>query len=65
MPHIILLHPRFLYSGCHDYLITYYTAPNAQLLRHHYEGLPKKLQADGVDPRVPWLYGFKLDFRFK
>jgi hypothetical protein len=46
-------------------LVTYYNAPNAQLLRHHYEGLPKKLEVDGVDPHVPWLYGFKLDFRFK
>lgn len=46
-------------------LVTYYNAPNAELLRHHYEGLPKKLEAQGVDPHVPWLYDFKLDFRFK
>ena len=46
-------------------LVTYYNAPNAQVLRQHYEGLPKKLEADGIDPRVPWLYDFKLDFRFK
>jgi hypothetical protein len=46
-------------------LVTYYNAPNVQVLRDHYEGLPKKLEADGVDPHVPWLYGFKLDFRFK
>ena len=46
-------------------LVTYYNAPNAELLRQHYEELPKKLEAEGVDPRVPWLYGFKLDFRFK
>lgn len=46
-------------------LVTYYNAPNAQLLRPHYEGLPAKLQAEGVDPCIPWLYGFKLDFRFK
>jgi hypothetical protein len=46
-------------------LVTYYNAPNADLLRQHYEGLPEKLEAEGVDPRVPWLYHFKLDFRFK
>ena len=46
-------------------LVTYYNAPNAALLRQHYEGLPERLAAEGVDPRVPWLYGFKLDFRFK
>ena len=31
----------------------------------HYRGLPEKLQAQGIDPRVPWRYNFKLDFRFK
>lgn len=46
-------------------LVTYYNAPNTELLRYHYEGLPQKLEAEGVDPHVPWLYGFKLDFRFK
>ena len=46
-------------------LVTYYNAPNAEVLRQHYEGLPKKLEAEGVDPRLPWLYNFKLDFRFK
>ena len=46
-------------------LVTYYNAPNAALLQQHYENLPEKLQAQQVDPRVPWLYNFKLDFRFK
>jgi hypothetical protein len=45
--------------------VTYYNAPNADLLRHHYQNLPQKLQSQGIDPRVPWLYDFKLDFRFK
>ena len=31
----------------------------------HYEGLPDRLLAEHVDPHVPWLYGFKLDFRFR
>ena len=30
-----------------------------------YENLPRILQAEGVDPQIPWLYNFKLDFRFK
>jgi hypothetical protein len=46
-------------------LVTYYNAPNTSLLRHHYEQLPDKLQAEGVNPRIPWLFNFKLDFRFK
>jgi hypothetical protein len=46
-------------------LVTYYNAPTADSLRHAYEDLPAKLRAEGVDPRVPWLYGFKLDFCFR
>lgn len=46
-------------------LVTYYNAPHAERLRRHYEDLPKKLQAEHVDPKLPWLYGFKLDFRFR
>ncbi len=46
-------------------VVTYYNAPEADKLRQHYEGLPEKLQSEGVDPRIPWLYNFKLDFRFK
>lgn len=50
----------------HDTIVvTYYNAPHADLLRNQYHGLPSKLEAEKVDPRVPWLYGFKLDFRFK
>lgn len=46
-------------------VITYYNAPNAERLRTHYQGLPKRLESEHVDPKVPWLYGFKLDFRFR
>ncbi len=46
-------------------LVTCYNAPNADLLRAHYENLPEKLRKEGVDPRLPWLYNFKLDFQFK
>lgn len=46
-------------------VVTYYNAPNVETLRTHYEDLPAKLAAEGVDPRIPWLYGFKLDFEFK
>jgi len=46
-------------------VVTYYNAPNAAVSRGHYEGLPGKLQAQGVNPAVPWLYGYKLDFRFR
>ena len=46
-------------------VVTYYNAPDAGQLRQHYEGLPDRLQSEHIDPHIPWLYGFKLDFRFR
>ena len=46
-------------------LVTYYNAPQADRLRPRYENLPALLEAEGVDPHIPWLYNFKLDFRFQ
>ena len=46
-------------------IVTYYNPPDADKLRAHYENLPVKLRAEKVDSRVPWLYGFELDFRFR
>ena len=46
-------------------LVTYYNARNVELLREHYQGLPDKLVKDHIDPCIPWLYGYKLDFRFR
>jgi hypothetical protein len=46
-------------------VVTYYNAPNSDGLRAHYEDLPAKLRAEKIDPRVPWLYDFELDFRFR
>ena len=44
---------------------TLYNAPNNEFFKEHYENLPQKLESEGVDPRIPWMYNFKLDFRFK
>ncbi len=46
-------------------IVTYYNAPNITLLKKHYENLPAKLQSEGFNSSIPWLYNFKLDFRFK
>jgi hypothetical protein len=46
-------------------LITYYNAPHANRWKEHFENLPHRLQQEGIDSRIPWLYNFKLDFRFK
>jgi hypothetical protein len=46
-------------------VVTLYNPPNAALLQSHYEHLPENLAREGVNPEIPWLYNFKLDFRFK
>ncbi len=46
-------------------IVTYYNAPDADKLRAQYENLPAKLKSENIDPRIPWLYGFELDFRFR
>jgi len=46
-------------------LVTFYNAPTPDLLQQHYQHLPQKLEQEHIDPRIPWLYHYKLDFRFK
>jgi hypothetical protein len=46
-------------------IVTCYNVPKEFNLHKHYQNLPEKLISEGIDPRVPWLYNFKLDFRFK
>lgn len=46
-------------------VVTYYNAPNADNLRSHYQGFPDILTKHHVRPEIPWLYDFKLDFRFR
>jgi hypothetical protein len=46
-------------------VVTYYNAPNSERLQAYYMNLPEKLAQENIDPRVPWLYDYKLDFRFR
>jgi len=46
-------------------IVTCYNAPKELNLHYHYHGLPAKLISEGINPKVPWLYDYKLDFRFK
>jgi len=46
-------------------IVTCYNTPGEFNLPSHYQGLPQKLIAEGINPKVPWMYNFKLDFRFK
>lgn len=46
-------------------VVTYYNAPNVERLREHYQGLPEILENEHTAAAIPWLYGYKLDFRFR
>lgn len=46
-------------------VVTYYNSDEAELMKRELEHMPQKLASQGIDPRVPWLYNFKLDFRFR
>lgn len=46
-------------------IVTCYDAPKELNLQENYSNLPAKLMSEGINPQVPWLYNFKLDFRFK
>jgi hypothetical protein len=49
----------------HDTIVvTYYNAPNVDKLREFYQDLPAKLAAENIRPEIPWLFHYKLDFRF-
>jgi hypothetical protein len=46
-------------------VVTFYGARQLAPSRHALEHLPERLAAEGVDPRMPWLYNYRLDFRLK
>jgi hypothetical protein len=46
-------------------VVTLYNAPKTDLLKNHYENLPKILERENVNPKIPWLFDYKLDFRFR
>jgi Transposase DDE domain len=46
-------------------IVTYYRDHENLNLKNNFENLPQILQSEGVNPKIPWLFDFKLDFRFK
>ncbi len=43
---------------------TLYGTPK-HIKQNDYVNLPNILEREGINPKIPWLYNFKLDFRFK
>lgn len=46
-------------------IVTCYDAPKELNLQENYSNLPARLMSEGINPNIPWLYNFKLDFKFK
>jgi len=46
-------------------IVTCYNTPKEFNLQEHYINLPQRLTSEGINPKIPWLFDFKLDFRFK
>jgi hypothetical protein len=45
-------------------IVTFYGSSD-YIKKEEYINLPAKLIQRGIDPHIPWLYNYKLDFRFK
>jgi len=48
-----------------DTIIVTFYGNTSYLNCNEYMNLPEKLKYEGINPHVPWLYNYKLDFRFK
>lgn len=46
-------------------IVTYYRDHEKLNLKQKLENLPNILEVEGVNPKIPWLFDFKLNFRFK
>lgn len=48
-----------------DTIIATFYGASKHICQSDYINLPKILERQGISPKIPWLYNFKLDFRFK
>ena len=46
-------------------IVTYYRDYQNLGIEKYYRNLPQILANEGINPKIPWLFDFKLDFRFK
>jgi Transposase DDE domain len=46
-------------------IVTCYRDHEKLNLKEKFENLPQILEAERVNPRIPWLFDYKLNFRFK
>lgn len=46
-------------------MVTFYNFPEKLGLKEYYHNISDRLQEEGINSKIPWLYDFKLDYRFK
>lgn len=46
-------------------IITYYKDHEPLGLRDSYSDISSRLEKEGVSPKIPWLFDYRLEFRFK
>jgi hypothetical protein len=46
-------------------IVTFYRDHEKLNLKNHYQNINQKLVKENVNPKIPWLFDFKVDFRFK
>ncbi|RQV97183.1 hypothetical protein EH221_04100 [bacterium] len=46
-------------------IVTYYNAMILEKHKSYYQHMPQILQSEGINPEIPWLFNFKIDFKFK
>lgn len=50
----------------HDTIVvTYYNATLPEDTKRQFTNLPRKLICEGINPKIPWLFDYKLDFIFR
>jgi hypothetical protein len=46
-------------------IITYYKDHKILGLRDKYPNISQQLENENISPKIPWIYDYKLNFRFK
>lgn len=46
-------------------IVTFYRDHEKLNLRKHFEHMTARLESEKINPRIPWLFDLKLDFRFR
>jgi len=46
-------------------IVTFYNFPKELGLEKYYKNLSVKLESEGINPKIPWLFDYKIEFRFK